>query len=84
MHKDRAMIFGKPLFARLAAKQECIVFAVARTGGNVAFTPDPIIRAFFVGAKMIGEICHPILLSCKGLPEVTLKGRLWQEKTNND
>ena len=78
------MILGKPMIACLATKQKGLVFAVPRTGGDVSFSPDFIIKTFWVRTKMFAEIGQVILLSVKGFGEYTQQKGGWQEKSNND
>jgi hypothetical protein len=56
MHKDSPTILREPLVARLTAKQQCPVFAIASTRRYVPPSPDFIVRTLGIGTKIIAEI----------------------------
>jgi len=66
VHKNCVTILRKPLAAALTTQQMGFILAIARTGCNVAFSPDSMVFTLWIRAEVIRKIYHHGLLSYKG------------------
>jgi len=65
VHKNGVTILRKPLVTGLTTKQMGLILTIARTGGNIALPPDPIIFTDWIRAEVGRKIYHLNLLPLK-------------------
>jgi hypothetical protein len=78
MHKNGAMVLGKPMITNPAAEQKGFVFPIARTGSYISFSSDPMVGTHFIWTEKIVKVCHNALLSATSssiVPERRTKGK---------